>query len=287
VRLGEATRKSVPPTHPDASKLAGVLRSESIVNTTRTYRESTATARRLLDEPAVSPADRTLALEVLDDKTANGNWSWMTINNWMAAPLGPVTFDKLSLPRLLALALNATVQCAPIATATAKKLLKARGIAATAVPSFSPTSLTGVAQKDSRSTTTNLILNYNPAQLNTVMTSVRSTLGVGYLIAGCLSGEKFEADEHPFPEHFIMLFAADNDSVLFWDPAASATHIYEFGDRLGSAIGILYNDHADPAKPKFTTGEDFADLSTLDGRSGDHLKHPTRHRYQIATLAKP
>jgi hypothetical protein len=293
VRLGQKTKESLPASDPDSWKLAGVLRTKSIVNTTRTYKETTATARRLLEDPAVSAADRALALEVLDDKTATGAWSWATLDTWMAAPLGPVTFDKVSLPRLLALFLNGTVQCAPIAGATARKLLKVRGVADSAVPAFGGATLTGVTQKDSRSTPINLILNYNPTQLANVMNSVRTVLSVtnanaGYLVAGCLSGEKWEEKEHPALEHFIMLFAADNDAALFWDPAASAaTHIREFGDRLGPGIGLLYYDHADPAKPKWSTGVDFTDLFTLEGRSGDHLAHRTRHRYQIQTVAKP
>lgn len=294
VRLGEATRKSLPPTDPDSSKLAGVLRTNSIVNTTRTYRETTATARRLMADPAVSAADRAVATEVLDDKAANGQWSWNTLGNWMAAPgLGPVTFDKFSLPRLLALYLNATVQCAPMASSTARKLFRTRGVSPSTVPAF-PGRAFAVAigkgvlrkqDKDDRSTDANLILRYNAAQLDAAVQSARAVLATGYLVAGCLSGMVWDFNDHPFPEHYILLFAADGDVMLFWDPDAGSTNIAEFGNRLGSNIGLLFYDHSDPAKPTLSTGVDFSDLSSLSG--GDHAAHRRRHRYQIATLAKP
>jgi hypothetical protein len=286
------------PSHPDASKLAGVLKSNSIVNTTRTYRETTATARRLMADPSVSAADRTLAADVLDDKSATGNWAFNTLGNWMSKPtLGPVVFDKMSLPRVLALALNSTVQCAPIAGSTALKLYRTRAVTPASAPAFTAQTFVMKASKkklrsqdvDERSTDNNVMLRYNPAQLANAMQQARILLAptlpsAGYLSAGCLSGFKWEYDDHPFPEHFILIFAAHNDTFLFWDPDATSTDITEFGNRLGINIGLLYYDQSDPAKPTLSTGVDFADLSTLSG--GDHATHRRRHRYQIATLSK-
>jgi len=301
VRLSQAEVERLKiddPSHPDASKLAGVLKSNSIVNTTRTYRETTATARRLMADPSVSAADRTLAVDILDDKSASGNWSFNTLANWMSRPtLGPVVFDKMSLPRVLALALNSTVQCAPIAGATAMKLYRTRGTTPASAPAFTARTFAMAASKkslrpqdvDDRSTSNNLMLRYNPAQLASAMQEARTLLAptlssAGYLSAGCLSGFKWEYDEHPFPEHFILIFAAYNNTLLFWDPDATSTDITEFGNRLGINIGLLYYDQSDPAKPTLSTGVDFVDLSTLSG--GDHATHQRRHRYQISALSK-
>jgi hypothetical protein len=289
------------PGHPDTTKVPGVLQSNSIVNTTRTYRDTTARARSLMADPAVSAPDRQLATEILDDKSANGNWSWNTTASWMAVPkLAPVVFDKISLPRVLALAINASVQCAPIAASTAQKLYRTRGVAIASVPPFAAQTFCTKASEfklrpqdvDDRSTDRNLILRYNPTQLDNAMQAARTLLAPatpssGYLSAGCLSGFTWEAtgkDRHPFPEHFILIFAAHNDCMLFWDPDASSTYITEFGNRLGINIGLLYYDHSNPARPTLSTGVDFADLSTLSG--GDHDAHRRRHRYQISQLVR-
>jgi hypothetical protein len=245
--------------------------------------------------PSMSAADRAIAIEVLDDKSANGEWTWNTLRKWMDAPtLGPVIFDKLSLPRVLGLALNSTVQCAPIASSTARKLYATRPPSADPIPPFVGYTFAMKASKDSlrpQDTDTvrsqaagNLILRWNPAQLDAAVQSARTLIPKRYLVAGCLSGFKWDFDEHPFPEHYILIFAVQDDTMLFWDPDATSTHITEFGERLGINIGLLYYDHSDPAKPTFSTGVDFTDLSTLSG--GDHLAHRRRHRYQIATLAK-
>lgn len=302
------------PGHPDFKKPLGVLRTFSIVNTTTTYRETTAAARRLLTRATLSDADRKFVTEMLDDKSANGDWSYNYLIKWMSDPLGPLDVtEKMSLPRVLALFLNGTVQCAPMAAATARKLYKSRGITSASTPAF-PTRIFAeqpdkkvpkLRPKDEdtdpgRSTKGNLILRYNPAQLESAMQAARSLLAngdpahdahAGYLVAGCLSGFQWEnvltvgeKRAQPFPEHYILIFAADNDTLLFWDPDTYSTNITEFGERLGVNIGLLYYDHSDPAKPTLSTGVDFADLSTLNG--GEHKAHFRRHRYQVADLVK-
>jgi hypothetical protein len=299
VRLSDEESKD--PSNPDHKRMAGVLKLNAIVNTTKIYKETTAYARTLLDKPAVpgTPAvsgpDRALALEVLDDKTATGAWSWNTTQKWLAAPgLVPFSFDKLSLPRALALYMNATVQCAPVAGATAKKLLSTRAVAASEVAAFSGATLSSV--QDSDKNKPDLVLQFSATQLGSVIPKVRHVLQgdpggplkSGYLVAGVLSGYTWDwkyPEFHPKIEHYILLFAAEGDQFLFWDPAVGDTNIAGLERQLGLAIGILYYDHADPAKSRLSTGIDSGDLSNLVG--GDHRAFPHRHRYQIQTLAKP
>src|SRR5262249_32658466 len=310
------------PPDPDAGKEAGVMKSRSIVNTTQIYRDTIAHARELMAKSAA--ADRQLASDILDDTSGNGNWSYATTDAWLRAPaFAPAVFPKMSLPRVLALSMNATVQCAPLVNSTARMLYRARNVVMKDVPAFTPRYFCQqVSDKikelrpqdiDSRSTKdktkagnvidTDLILRYDPTSLDKAVQAARTLLvppallapgspPSGYLSAGCLSGYRWEnprnmgglRGSHPFPEHYILIFAAFGDSMLFWDPDARVTQITEFGDSLGVNIGLLYYDHSDPARPTLSTGVDFADLTTLD--SGDHKNHQRRHRYQVAWLTR-
>ena len=199
VRLSDTESKD--PSNPDHTRMAGVLKLNAIVNTTKIYKETTAYARELIDKPAgpgrpaVSGPDRALALEVLDDKTATGAWSWDRTQKWFKAPgLEPFSFDKLSLPRALALYMNGTVQCAAVADATAKKLLFTRGVAAKDVAAFSNATLSSV--QDSEQNKPDLVLKFSATQLASVLPKVSHVLQgdsagpltSGYLVGGVLSG---------------------------------------------------------------------------------------------------
>jgi hypothetical protein len=288
VRVGQTYQNGLPAGHPDKSKPMGVLRSASIVNTTQAYQDATATARQLLADASVSPADRAAARQILDDVSGTGQWAYNTINQWLGASrIGPMAFDKVSLPRQAALFLNSLVMCGSAAQFTAKQLLNTRGIPPQSLPAFSPVTLTSLSEKDSRSTPGNLILNYERSRLQNVIQAATAVFAAGgFLVAGCLSGKDYEAADHPFPEHYILLFAVSGAQFLFWDPDVAVTNIQELGMRLGPAIGALFYDTTDPSKPKFSTGLDFADLLAVDA-SGHHVGHRVRHRYQVVTLAKP
>jgi hypothetical protein len=288
VRVGQTYQNGLPAGHPDKSKPMGVLRSTSIVNITQAYKDATATARQLIADTSVPPADRAAAKQILDDVSGTGQWAYNAVNQWLGAPrIGPMLFDKVSLPRQAALFLNSLVMCGSAAQFTAKQLLNTRGIPPQSLPAFPFTTLTGLSEKDSRSTTENLMLNYEPARLQNAMQAATSILAAGgYLVAGCLSGKVYEAAKHPFPEHYILLFAVSGAQFLFWDPDVSVTNIQALGMRLGPAIGVLFYNTADPSKPKLSTGLDFADLSAV-APDGHHVDHPVRHRYQIVTLEKP
>ena len=288
VRIGQAYQNGLPAGHPDKTKPLGVLRSGSTVTGTTAYTSATTSARAKMNAAQVSAADKAVATAVLNDSTANGAWAYGRVNQWLGQPkLAAATFDKVSLPRQCALFLDSLVMCGSASQFTAKQLLKTRNVAAQSLPAFTPVTLTNLNAKDDRSTTTNLMLNYTPSQLQTVVAAARTLLsGGGYLVAGCLSGRKYEAGEHPFPEHYILLFAADDNTFLFWDPDVSVTDIAELSGKLGPAIGVLFYDNSDAARPKLSTGLNFNDLSNVD-ISGHHTKHPKRHRYQIVTLQKP
>jgi hypothetical protein len=183
--------------------------------------------------------------------------------------------------------LTATTLCAGVAGSTARQLAKTPPLNPTPIPAFTPVSLSSTASKDARSVKGNLILKYSAAQLQTAMTAASAVLNAGgYLVAGVLSGREWEEKDHPFPEHYILLFAMEGNHLLYWDPDTSSANITELGNRLGYALGIITYDTTDPALPTLTTGFDFNDLFTIDG-GGYHRAFRNRHRYQIAVLSKP
>ena len=288
IRNSKPYRDALPDGHPDKPKPYGVLRSASTVMAAAVYTTTTANARQLMNAADVSAADKALATAILTDHTANGDWAYGQVNQWLGqTKLGPAIFDKSSLPRYYALYLDSLIMCGSAAQFTAKQLFKTRAVSTQTLPSFPAVTLTGLSAKDSRSTANNLMLNYNATRLQNAMEKAATLLNAGgYLVAGCLSGMKYEADAHPFPEHYILLFAADDKTFLFWDPDVLSADIHEMKDQLGKAIGVLFYDDTDPTRPKFSTGIDFDDLSGIE-TDGDHKKFPERHRYQIVTLKKP
>jgi hypothetical protein len=288
VRISQAYQKALPAGDVDKSKPIGAVKSKQTVGTTQAYRAATAHARELM--AGVSAADKTLAREVLDDNTATGDWAYGAVNQWLNKPtIGPHTFDKVSLPRQAAVWVNSLVMCGDTAEKTAGKLLNTRvntqGFDPASLPAFAKTTLSGLTQTDSRSTEHNLMLAYQSAPLQAAMDKATALLTAGgYLVAGCLSGKEYQKGQHPFPEHYILLFAAQGNRYLYWDPDTTTTDIDDLRTKLRPAIGILVHDTSDPAHPTFTTGFDFADLSTINGDY--HTAHPKRHRYQVATLEK-
>lgn len=286
VRIGQGYQKALPVGHADKAKPIGTVKSDQTVASTQVYQSATARARELM--ATASAADKAIAKDVLDDNTATGDWAYGAVNQWLAAAtIGPRVFPKISLPRQAAVWVNSLVMCGSTAASTARQLLKTRGVASSSLPAFAATSLSSPAQKDSRSSTGNLMLAYQSAPLQTALTKAAALLTAGgYLVAGCLSGKEYEKDQHPFPEHYILLFAAQGNRYLYWDPDTTSTDIDDLRTKLGPAIGILVHDTTDAARPTFTTGFDFTDLSTING-AGNHIDHPSRHRYQVATLEKP
>lgn len=285
IRIGLAYQKALPAGHADKSKPIGTVKSSQSVAAAPAYRTATARARELMAR--ASAADRAIAAEVLDDNSANGEWAYGAVNQWLAAPtIGPRVFPKISLPRQAALWVNSLVMCGSTAASTARQLLKTRGIASSSLPAFATTSISGLTQLDSRSSADNMILAYQAAPLQSVLTKATALLTAeGYLVAGCLSGKKYEKGQHPFPEHYILLFAVHGNRYLFWDPDVTSTDIGDLRNKLDPSIGILVHDTIDAARPTFGTGFDFNDLTTLTGNY--HDAHRVRHRYQVATLEKP
>ncbi|MBS7699819.1 MULTISPECIES: hypothetical protein [unclassified Chelatococcus] len=280
-------RDGLPAGHPDKAKPYGVLRSGSRVNGTAAYTSATASARDKMNAAQVSLADKAVATAVLSDNTASGEWAYGRVNQWLGQPkLAPATFDKVSLPRQCALFLDSTVMCGSASQFTAKQLFRTRNVDTQSLPAFSPVTLTSLNAKDSRSTDTNLILNYTPNTLQSTVAKATALLSAGgYLVAGCLSGRKHE-DDHPPIEHYILLFAVADNMFLFWDPDVSVTNIAELTSKIGPAVGVMIYDNADSTRPKLSTGLNFSDLSDID-INGHHTNHRKRHRYQVMTLAKP
>jgi hypothetical protein len=299
VKVGKTYQEGLPAGHPDKHKTIGVVRSAVKVAADPVYQAATRAAR--LAMVGVDAADRAVAQQILDDPSATGQAAYDSVNKWLALPaLGPMTFPALSLPRQVAMYINCKVQCGSAANATGLLLLKARGINPASVASFAHTTLATKTDRDSRSPkgTGNMILKYKPQALANAMTAASAVLANGYLIAGCLSGAEFEPDEHPFPEHYFLIFKALGNKFLFWDPAVSATNITAPAShataftQMGPGIGVLAYDTSDPARPMFSTGYDFTDLNDVVTEEkhdfwGDHKFYTRRHRYQVATLYKP
>jgi hypothetical protein len=294
---------SLPDGHVDKKRTTGIVKDKSSINTTLDYQKATDSARKLLANTSLSDADKKMADNILNDQSGTGAWALAFMNNWLnTLPLGPLPFgkvfpfDKVSLPRQCALFINSLVMCGELAIKTARKLYEALPLQPTSLPAFPVTWVTteGEVDKARSKAAGNMIQTYNPGKLKAAIDKATALLAAGgYLVAGVLSGEKHETN-HPYPEHYIMLFAVSGNMFLFWDPDAVTTQIEDLGKKLnppqdellGPALGVLFYDTTDPAKPTFSTARNSIDLENLDN-NGNHRSYYRRHRYQVVKLEKP
>ena len=123
----------------------------------------------------------------------------------------------------------------------------------------------------------------SPEALKKVVDDIKAALNAGYpVVCGLLSGATHDTIEFPKPEHFILVFAYENNVFAFWDSDVSVSNMTATG--WGPGFGILV-----ATRDTFSTGWDAADLSAVDTDMhsdtwGDHLHFPRRHRYQVYSV---
>ncbi|MCE8426298.1 MAG: hypothetical protein J5U17_11045 [Candidatus Methanoperedens sp.] len=165
--------------------------------------------------------------------------------------------------------------CYKSTRALARKYIKAKGLQP--IPNSLKISLGQIANanvvRDPLSNLDNVVYG-NPQALQQIISNIKKALDASYLVeCGVLSGVKHEMSQFPIPEHYVLVFAYDGDTFVFWDSDVTVSNIKATG--WGKGFGVLF-----ATNNTFSTGFDSVDLMSVDV-NGNHLQLSQRHRYQV------
>jgi Papain-like cysteine protease AvrRpt2 len=163
--------------------------------------------------------------------------------------------------------------------ALGRKYIKAKGLGS--IPANLKISEGQIAgAKPIREGNLDRIVYSSPGALKKVVDAIKLALIAGYpVVCGLLSGVRHNMTpitEIPTPEHYVLVFAYENNVFAFWDSDPSVSNIASFGWDPGFGILVATTD-------TLSTGWDTADLSAVDD-DGNHSYFPKRHRYQVYSV---
>jgi hypothetical protein len=116
---------------------------------------------------------------------------------------------------------------------------------------------------------------YNKVLLKKYVDQIKHQLDGGFVIvAGTASGGPIPTNWQTQPNHYLLVFAYEGDTFVFWDSDSQATKT-----SLGRAFGKLFY-----AKDRLSTARDDADLETSGSNHVHSGPGEVRHRYQVTTL---
>ena len=203
----------------------------------------------------------------------NGLWATGGIS---AAPM----ISRPTAAKVLAARNREVSACHDTAFSIARKFLLAKK--SSAKPSkkaYSAGQMAGAALRTSGDRQTVI---YNPTAFGAEIGKLRASMLDGYIyVVGALSGLNHTnvGMAFPNPEHWLVVFAQEGDTFVFWDSDLGTADISDL-PTWGPGFGLLFarNNH-------FSTAVDSPDFDDLDS-DGNHLNNTARHRYQVY-LASP
>jgi hypothetical protein len=176
--------------------------------------------------------------------------------------------------------------CFDSTKALGRKVIKARALPAVPANLKIAQGQIANAQAVSKNATEGFdIVTYgSPAGLAAVVEKMKRALDAGFLLlCGVLSGTRHDmtpkptaAKPLPQPEHYVLVFAYDNNVFAFWDSDSAVTDIGFTG--WGPGFGFLVATNT-----SLSTAMDPNDLVDVDS-GGNHNQFKKRHRYQVYSV---